>query len=235
PVKRSRVSDEVVVQLTRMIVQGTYPAGERLPPERSLAKELGVTRTTLREALRKLEGMGLIAVRQGDGIYARDHTVSASLEFVRFLVMTGIDLDPEFMLSLEEARRIFALKLVELAAERIDEEGLERLEAIVREYPKGRTPELLSGELDFRLYHEIAKATRNRAFVAILNSLREMFGLLRWLYAKCDDEAVDGAAALNVRLVAALRSRDAEAAVKILTERMDSDARVIAGLLMGGL
>ena len=127
PVKRARVADSVLVQLVNLILCGEFPAGRLLPPERDLAQRLGVNRTSLREALRRMEAMGLISVRQGHGVTVRDHSVSATLEFVKFLVCSGLGLDKGFIKSLEETRRIFALQIIELAAERIDAQGVARL------------------------------------------------------------------------------------------------------------
>lgn len=65
--KRERISDRVAATLEKRIVEGMYPAGSRLPPERALAEELGVSRPSLREALNKLGVHGLIESRQGGG------------------------------------------------------------------------------------------------------------------------------------------------------------------------
>ena len=68
PVEKQRVADEVVEQLRALILTGTYPQNSKLPAERELAKQLRVNRTSLREALKKLEHLGLVTIKQGDGI-----------------------------------------------------------------------------------------------------------------------------------------------------------------------
>lgn len=230
PVKKTRVADDVVEQLVRSILSGQYAVGEKLPPERELAARLSITRTSVREALRQLEGMGLLHVRPGDGIYVQDHQTGATLEFVRLLLSSGVGMDPALVLGIEEVRRIFAVKMMELAADRIDEEGLERLQDIVDRFPRENTPELLSGEWDFRFFHEIARATQNRLFVYMLNTIKDVFGQLRWLYSRLD-EALDNVADLNRRIVDALRAGDGKKAVSLVEKRMRQDSELLAGLL----
>jgi DNA-binding FadR family transcriptional regulator len=72
-IKRSLV-DQALEQLRQRITQGTWAIGERLPTEPELAAELGISRNTVREAMRVLAFSGLIEVRQGDGSYLRSMT-----------------------------------------------------------------------------------------------------------------------------------------------------------------
>src|SRR5437763_10763025 len=64
---RRRLHEDVADQLRDAILDGRFPAGTKLPPERELAHEFGVNRTSIREAIKVLEGLGLVTVRQGDG------------------------------------------------------------------------------------------------------------------------------------------------------------------------
>ncbi len=228
PLKRSRLSDDVLVQLVDRILSGEFEAGERLPPERELAQQLGVNRTSLREALRQMESMGLVRIRQGDGIYVKDRELDPTLAFVHFLSSTGTGLDPRFVLSLDEIRRIFALEMVELAAERIDDAGLARLEEVLAHYPRDDTPNLLSGEWDFRFFREIARATGNPIFVYLMNTVREIFAQLRGLYLELDQQEQQSVADLNGELLAALRAHDPKRAVAVLEARMDRDRDAFA-------
>src|SRR5438067_2508873 len=69
---RRLVSDQVLRPLLAPLLSGRYAAGEKLPTQRALAADLGVTMTSLREALKRLEQMGLIEARQGDAMRVRD-------------------------------------------------------------------------------------------------------------------------------------------------------------------
>ena len=76
---RRRLHEDVAEQLRDAILDGRFGAGMKLPPERDLAGEFGVNRTSIREAIKVLEGLGLVSVRQGDGATVRP-LVEASLE-----------------------------------------------------------------------------------------------------------------------------------------------------------
>ena len=69
PIARQRLADDLVERLTRLIQAGTYQAGDRLPAISALARQFGVGAPTLREALRKLETIGVVDIRHGSGVY----------------------------------------------------------------------------------------------------------------------------------------------------------------------
>ena len=77
-IRQRRLSDDIVEQLEGMILEGTLKSGERLPAERALAEQFGVSRPSLREAIQKLSAKGLLVSRQGGGNY-----VATSLEMDR--------------------------------------------------------------------------------------------------------------------------------------------------------
>jgi GntR family transcriptional repressor for pyruvate dehydrogenase complex len=225
--KRPRLSDEVVTVLVRCVLDGTYPAGTRLPAERALAEELGVTRTSLREALRQMESMGVVRIRQGAGVFVLDWTLEPTMRFVQFLAASGLGMDPQFLLSFDEVRRFFAVKMLELAAERASDEDLDRIQVVLDGYPPDDTRALLEGEWDFRFHREIARATKNPIFVYLLNTVRETFAVLRSVYLRLDAEISQSVVDLNTELLAALRDRDGARAVAVLETRMNKDAEAL--------
>ena len=86
PIGKQRVAEEIVQQLRSLILRGHYATGDKLPPERKLAEELGVNRASLREAIKALEQMGLVKTRQGDGTRVLDFMQTAGVELVSHLV-----------------------------------------------------------------------------------------------------------------------------------------------------
>ena len=225
--KRARLSDEVLSVLVQRVLDGTYPAGTRLPAERALAEELGVTRTSLREALRQMESMGVVRIRQGAGVFVLDWTLEPTMRFVQFLAASGLGMDPQFLLSFDEVRRFFAVKMLELAAERASDADLDRIQAVLESYPRDDMQALLEGEWDFHFHREIARATKNPVFVYLLNTVRETFAALRSVYLRLDAEVSQSVADLNAELLAALRNRDGARAVTALEARMDKDAEAL--------
>ena len=82
-------TEQLVATLRRQVLAESLAAGERLPGERQLAEQLGTNRNTLREALRGLEGLGLVSVRHGRGVTVEDFRQSGGLRLVPYFLLEG--------------------------------------------------------------------------------------------------------------------------------------------------
>jgi GntR family transcriptional repressor for pyruvate dehydrogenase complex len=118
PVLRRSVPDAVADQLEQQILGGSLPAGDDLPSERALAEALGVSRPTVREALRRLEQRGLVAIRQGGSTTVRDFRQTAGLDLLPQLLLAGGELDLGLVADIVRARSAIAPQLARAAAER---------------------------------------------------------------------------------------------------------------------
>src|SRR5207248_6531370 len=127
PVGKPRVAEEIVQQLRTLILRGDYAVGDKLPPERRLAEELGVNRASLREAIKSLEQMGLVKTRQGDGTRVLDFMQTAGVELVSHLVAGSGDGMPslDVLDDVLEFRRIFAKDVTRLAAQKSTPQDIE--------------------------------------------------------------------------------------------------------------
>lgn len=171
--------------------------------------------------------MGLVRIRQGDGIYVRNSEVDPTLAFLHFVSSKGTGLDARLVMGLDDPA---ALRPQDGRAGRRapSGEGLARLEAVLERYPRDDTEQLLRGEWDFRFFREIARATGNPVFVYLMNTVRETFAQLRGIYLELDEREQQSVAELDADLLAALRSHDREGAVAVLKARMDRDRAVFA-------
>ncbi|MDQ5914680.1 MAG: GntR family transcriptional regulator, transcriptional repressor for pyruvate dehydrogenase complex [Pseudomonadota bacterium] len=118
-----RISDAVAASLERRILEGSLKPGDRLPPERELAVELGVSRPSLREAIQKLASKGMVQSRQGGGTYVTDRLESTF--FDPWQDMMGAH--PNLREDLLEFRRMLEGQAAEWAAERATDADLTRL------------------------------------------------------------------------------------------------------------
>lgn len=118
PVPRRSVTDDVFDQIAAEVVRGDVPAGEALPSERRLAEVLGVSRPSVREALKRLDHAGLIDVRQGDATVVRDFRRTAGMDFLPQLLMSRGTVDLPTARSLMETRLHVGPFVAELAARR---------------------------------------------------------------------------------------------------------------------
>src|SRR3990170_4879450 len=126
------VTDEAIEKIKGMIVSGSLRPGDRLPKESELAADLGLSRNSLREAVRALSLIRILDVRQGDGTYVTSLEPSLLLDALSFVV----DLHHEgSLLHLLEARRLLEAEAASLAAQRIEDEQLAALRALLEAMP----------------------------------------------------------------------------------------------------
>lgn len=172
-VSRQRISDEVFLQIQKAITKGELKPGTKLPSEREMSKEFGVSRVAIREALRKLEQLGLITIKLGmDGgaiVSELSHAPVAQL----FGLM--VELQEETLLELIEVRRIIEVPAAGLAALRRTAEDLERIgEAIDRmrlAAESGWRREF--HDLNVFFHIAIVEAARNRVLTIIMKSIED--------------------------------------------------------------
>lgn len=151
------LTNRLIEALNRMISQGVLLPGTKLPPERDLAPRFGVSRSSLRHALKALEHMGVLYQRVGDGTYVREsceEILSRPLELL--ILLDGITAS-----ELLETRLIVEPELAARAADRATSSDLERLNATIEDMRKQKDQQKLT-ELDIAFHQGIFMASGNR-------------------------------------------------------------------------
>ncbi len=165
--KNGTTAEEVVERLREMIHSGELSAGDRLPPERDLAKLLGVSRPTLRAGIRSLATVGILQSRQGAGTFVAQRGESPTLDSspLRMLsALHGFTSDEMF-----EARLALEMSVAGLAAERATSEQMTLMaEEITGMYASLSEPEQYLVH-DMRFHQTIAAASNNRILTALMN------------------------------------------------------------------
>ena len=126
PPLRRRIHEDVASQLRDAILDGRFRAGQKLPPERELADEFEVNRTSIREAIKVLEGLGLVTVRQGDGATVQP-LVDASLDILAPMIFHGGRVDTDLLFEFAEVMLPLLFEMARLAIERRRPEPLREL------------------------------------------------------------------------------------------------------------
>src|SRR5882672_4122080 len=162
PVEKQRVAEEIAEQLRSLILTGQYAPGIKLPPERELSKRLRVNRASLREALKKLDHLGLVRIRQGDGTRVQNFMETGGIELVQHLLPLAGG-KPELIRDLLEFRRIFGREVARLAAARAgkDRDGLGKLKTLADKADQVASA-LELFEIDFDFYVAIAQLSGNQ-------------------------------------------------------------------------
>jgi GntR family transcriptional repressor for pyruvate dehydrogenase complex len=171
PVEKQRVAEEIAEQLRGLILNGQYPPGSKLPPERELSKRLRVNRASLREALKKLEHLGLVRIRQGDGTRVTNFMETGGIELVQHLLPLGGG-KPEIIRDLLEFRRLFGRELARLGAARATKDGLVRLRSVADKADHAAGAAELF-DLDFEFYVALAATCGNQVMLLLINTVRD--------------------------------------------------------------
>ncbi len=161
--RNDRLYQELARQLIAELMRGAWPVGSRLPAEREMAAQYGVSRPTVREAIIALEVQGLVEVRIGSGAYV--------------LRIPGVGDEPGFNISafeLTEARLLFEGEAAALAAAHVTDDDLAEIGALVDAIAAENLDPAGSDQADRAFHLAIARATRNAAVVATIENLWEL-------------------------------------------------------------
>ncbi|HXG04449.1 MAG TPA: FadR/GntR family transcriptional regulator [Candidatus Binatia bacterium] len=215
PVKSTRIYEEIVRQIKAMIAEGRLKSGDRLPPERDLAEKFLVSRTSVREALRALETLGLIEIRPGEGTFVRSVSVETLVEPLAMVVAS----QREAIAELFEARRLLEPAIAGLAARRATPDEIHDMERILDEQAKeiaqGRTGLTQDGEF----HAAIAAAAHNRAISRLVHGIMDLLAQSR------EESLTTPGRPLRShqdhrRVLDAIRRRDAVAAERAMHEHI---------------
>ena len=160
-------AEEVVTRLREMIHRGDLRSGDRLPPERDLAKQLGVSRPTLRAGIRSLSAVGVLKSKQGAGTFVVEADASPALDSNPLRLLAS--LNGFSSAEMFEARLLLEMAITGLAAERATSEHLAALaEELAEMYATLDEPEEYLVH-DMRFHQLIAAASGNRIITALMN------------------------------------------------------------------
>ncbi|MBL8386553.1 MAG: FadR family transcriptional regulator [Burkholderiales bacterium] len=213
-IEPSRLYRQIAEQLRAMIVSGEYPPGARLPPERDLARQMGVSRPSVREALIALEVEGYIDIRIGSGIYVRR---------AEAIDMGSVVREADGPLELTRARAVIEPQIAALAARNIRRDEIARVRATIAamesEAAAGRIP--IDADRDFHVH--IAAASGNGVLATVVGQLfngrqSPLFSRLAGFFENPKSWAA--AIAEHKRVLAALEARDPQAAAQAMHEHL---------------
>jgi GntR family transcriptional repressor for pyruvate dehydrogenase complex len=164
----ARLSDQVAQQLAEQIHAGCLEPGEKLPPEARLVEQFQVSRTVLREAVSRLKSLGLVASRQGSGVY-----VSASPRYAPLNFDARHSESREAVVQMAEVRRALEAEAAGLAAQRRSAADVKRLKQAVRALDRAVKAGGDGVEQDLQFHRVIAEASHNPFLIGTLDYLAQ--------------------------------------------------------------
>jgi len=198
------VTDEAIAKIREMIVSGRWRPGDRLPREADLAVQLGLSRSSLREAVRALSLVRVLEVRQGDGTYVSSLEPDLLLETTSFVTHL---LQDHTVLELFEVRRLLEPAAAARAAVRMDDDARARLRAELDRMRAAEGVEELV-EADMAFHAVIAAAAGNAVLRSLLDGLAARTMRVRLWRGQADAQAIADTIADHARIHDAIASRD---------------------------
>ncbi|MGQ9455886.1 MAG: FadR/GntR family transcriptional regulator [Armatimonadota bacterium] len=212
PVKRSSLTSQVMEAVKSYILDNNLQPGDRLPTEKELTANLGVSRNILREALKSLEAVGLISIKVGDGMYVSDFDYSSVVTHISFALARNRQ-ELEYFV---EARLVTEVGVLDFVVERISDSDIEMLEECNRRVESADTiEERAQADLDF-----------HKGLLAIAGNpvLNEFGSFLGRFFAETQvltsHHHTQVTASAHRALIDALRRRDARGAKEIMRKHI---------------
>jgi GntR family transcriptional regulator, transcriptional repressor for pyruvate dehydrogenase complex len=226
PVERTKLTASVFEQLLSYVVKGSWKPGDRIPPERELCQKLGIARTSLREALKAMELVGMLDSRVGDGTF-----VCPRSEFLsRPLLWAFTGTDHEELHEIMEARTIIEENLAGLAAKRASNEQIAEIGRAVQLMRDSiaRGDSILEADMAFHL--AVSAAAQNGVLTNAVQLLRNL--MRQWIYYKLlipeIPQAVLSRHVVIYRAIAARKPNAARSAMRIhLEETMELVTHIV--------
>src|SRR5271154_3029375 len=223
PVARQSLVDVVAERIRDLIDREHLQAGDRQPGELHLVGQLRVSRPVLREAVSRLESVGLISVRRGQGMFVGDR---GSLSGCVQLVRSAMAIAPKDLQGFAELRTAIEVHAARLAAERATAEDVAALESIQAEMDREGAEYEDAIRADFAFHRKIVEITGNELMRNIMQVIHE-FVMAGMVHTTPRPRNRDRSQKLHGAIVDAIRAHDSEAAEKAMKFHMTSVSRAL--------
>lgn len=215
---KENLSDQIIKQIKEMIENGILKPEDRLPAERELALKLGVSRLPLREALKTLQFINVLEVRQGEGYVVK------GLDRIKLLDILEEACEPaqDTLNDLMEIRATLEMKAVELACSRRTEKDLARMLAAIEDMERNIDSEDQEINASIEFHNAVMKASHNKLFVAIMACFSDILiegRMQTWRVKDRYKRAIE-----EHRIIYdAIKKRDVQAAVECMEKHVTTD------------
>ncbi len=215
----------IAERILEMIRSGDYPAGGRLPAERVIAEQMGVSRPSVREAISALQIVGILESRPGDGTYISENFIVDDLSLQVQNLLEESDSPYEVM----QARKAMEIGVARLAVQLATDEDIHQIKTAWDEkYAHGRRGDYKAyTQLGRDLHLAIAAATKNRIIISMVERLliftnQPLWINMRRLYYEQDPTRMEQMLEIHSDIVAAIQQRDSEKLIRSLEADFDS-------------
>jgi GntR family transcriptional regulator, transcriptional repressor for pyruvate dehydrogenase complex len=218
-IKIRKISEEIVDQIKTAILEGKLKPGEKLPPERELIKELGISRVSLREALNSLESMGFVEIRQGGGSYVRSVVADRVKDPLNLMIKENVNK----VFDLIKVRKGLETWAVSHAASQATESDIDALERIVKAMEKELEERIFSYKSDADFHLALSLASHNTIQAHLMFTIYDLLSeYLLFLNEKThsNQEIRNKLYQQHLRIFNAIKERNSESAQREVMEHL---------------
>lgn len=217
PILQSSLVDQVASRLRLFIEEGKLNANDRLPSEPELVERLQVSRTVLREAISRLESIGLLKVRRGLGTFVGDRT---GLAITTQLIRSAMSISTRDLKQVAQFRRDMECPCARRAAERANDEQIQELENLLAKMEKNKGDLKLKMRFDFDFHLKIIEIGGNELMRNVLEVLQEF--VIAAMIQTLDQPGIPNPTKdQHLEILEAIRTHDPERAEKAASAHMD--------------
>ena len=227
PIVKIRASQEIVDQILENIMAGNWVSGSKLPSEKELGQLFSVSRVPVRDALNKLQAMGVVVTRQGGGTFVTELSPGMFMNSLLPLLI----LNPKNMMDVLEYRRIIEPESAALAAKNADPSDLERIKRTLDEMERLNSPGIEFSIADARFHLDIAQSTKNSMIFNASNVVKDL--LVHYYRKIVEVRGIGGALHYHPIIYRAIYDRDSEKAREIMAEHVMTTITDMAKIYQG--
>jgi GntR family transcriptional regulator, transcriptional repressor for pyruvate dehydrogenase complex len=209
--------DIIIRQVKELLISGQLKPGDKLPPERKLSEKFGVGRTSVREALKKLEFYGILKTRPQSGTFVASIGISA----LETLISDVLKIDSYSFLSLVETRELLEVASVSYACERHNCEDILKLETSLNSYLQKAEKQISAVEEDLMFHLTIAEIGKNKVLKSMLLIIIPDIISNYSIFNVCET-STNKALEEHKLLFTQIKNRDAQSAVLTMKEHLNS-------------
>jgi GntR family transcriptional repressor for pyruvate dehydrogenase complex len=224
-IRKNKVYEEVARQIERLILTKLHP-GDKIPPERELAEMLGVSRSSIRDAIRSLELVGLLEPRQGVGTVVREISTDSLVNPLSNVLVYKRQLVSELL----DFRKMLEPPLAARAATHASLEEVAEMEEILRRQDEKLRRSELAIEEDSEFHYSVAMASENSVVLKVLDVLMDLLRQTRERSLQVEGRPQKSLAG-HRRILAAIKRHDALAAEAAMRRHIEDVEEIILNML----
>ena len=214
PIKKVNISDQVYEKLREQLISGVWKQGEKIPSENELAALFGVSRVTIRQALSRLNTLGLLETKLGEGTFVKELKPGIYMKEIIPYVYLNNESEREVL----EFRLVIEVETARIAASKITDEEILLLEKSLKKMLKNKGDIEKYVEEDLNFHMIIAKSTKNSLVIEVNNIVRNI--IRRMIRTATEKIGHEVGLKYHRLLIEAFRKRDADTASDMMREHL---------------